>query len=161
MHNKYNALFKEIFKSILENQTEKVEYLILHYLENEPHEGKILLSEYLSNIKKDHEISKKILYKLILKNKHDLQLRLRYISILLKNKEYTKAIKWCEKALHMANKSQKKEIYYILAQIFYQLNRPERAIQYINLCLKIDEDYTPAKYLQNFILKNLYYEPHH
>jgi len=48
------------------------------------------------------------LYKLILKNKHDLQLRLRYISILLKNKEYTKAIKWCEKALHMANKSQKK-----------------------------------------------------
>jgi len=65
MQNKYNALFEEIFKSILENQTEKVEYLILHYLENEPHEGKTLLSEYLSNIKKDHEISKKILYKLI------------------------------------------------------------------------------------------------
>ena len=160
MYNKYKLLFEEIFKSILENHTEKAEYLILHYLENEPQEGKILLSEYLINIKKEHEISKKILYKLILKNKYDLQLRLRYISVLLKDKEYTKAIKWCEKTLHMANKIQKKEIYFILGQIFYHLNRPERAIQYINLCLKIDQDYKPAKYLQNNILKNLYYEPH-
>ncbi|GIX40809.1 MAG: hypothetical protein KatS3mg129_0542 [Leptospiraceae bacterium] len=160
MFNYELNLFKEIFKAILNEKNDKAEYLLHHYLENEPINGTILLSDYLSTIKKEHEKSKKLLYKLILKNKYNIDLRLQYIKILLNNKEYEKAIKWCQKSLHLAKKEEKTEIYYNLAKIFYYLNRPERSLRYANLCLQMDQNFFPAKQLKKIIIKNLNYEPY-
>ncbi len=155
---KSNYYYNEITHAIYNNQTEKAEYLIYHLLENEDDFPILIYIKYLSNSIKDHSILRKILYKQIMKHKKDIYKRISLIHILYKNKEYEKSIKWCEKSLKLANNQQKLTIYFYLSKIFYYLNRPERSIRYINLCLQFNQRYKPALRLKQLILKDLYYE---
>ncbi len=151
-------ILKGILISYIEDDIEKTEYLIYHFLENNPIEGNILLSNFIANTNNDYNTSKKIIYKQILKFKKEIDLRIQLIKILIKNKEYTKALKWCERSIPLANNEQRVELYFHLSNIFYILNRVERSLQYLNLCLKINKDYIPAKTLLFLIENNLKYE---
>jgi tetratricopeptide (TPR) repeat protein len=153
-------ILTNIIKSINNHQEEKAEYLLHHYLENEPTVGLKLLIETFSNRKKENKILKKYLYKLVLKNKKNVFFRIQLIKTLINLNEYDKAMKWCQKTLMIASQKDKVEIYYLLAKIYYILNRPERSIFYLNLCLKIDHTFSLARELKNIINKQLQNESH-
>lgn len=95
-----------------------------------------------------------ILYKLIFREKRNINLRLLLIKTLIKDQQWKKAIKWSHRTLPYTNSNQKKTLFYFLSKIFYILNRNERSIQYINLCLKLDPHYKPALRLKKIILLN-------
>ncbi len=127
-------------------------YYLYHLLETEmifqipiPH-----LKMVLYKVKDQNHIQK-ILYKFILRDKRNITLRILMIKMLIKNQEFKKAIKWAHKTLPYANPNEKKNLFYFLSKIFFILNRKERAIQYINLCLKIDSQYKPALKLKYLI----------
>ncbi len=149
---------REIIHAISNNQEEKAEYLIYNLLENDEQIPIYFYIKYSFNIFKDYAILTKTLYKQIMKNKKDISKRIYLIHILYKNKQYQKTIKWCERSLKLANIQEKLIIYLYLSKIFYYLNRPERSIRYLNLCLQLNQRYRPALKLKQIIMKDLYYE---
>lgn len=158
MEHEANINYKQMLQAIHDNDREKVEYYIHHLLENEDEQHILLYLRHLSSFNKDHSIIKKFLFKQIMKYKKDIAIRIYLIHILYRNKEYQKSKKWCERSLRFANNQQKFIIYTYLSKILYHLNRPERSLRYINLCLQLKHNYIPAIKLKHLIQKELNYE---
>lgn len=130
---------------IFNQKIEKLEYELYHLLElGTINEKTIKNLEILINKYKDTTFLKNLLYRLILKDKKNIMLRILFIKFLFKHKEWKKVIKWSQKTLIYSNLNQKIILYLLLSKAFYKLNRPERSLQYLNYCLKIDRNYKPA-----------------
>lgn len=129
-----------------------IEYFIASISEQDEHYGLILSFFYNFYNKKDYREAKVSLFKLMRKEKRNMQLRFYYIQLLILGKEYRRAIKWCQKYLPYFDRQRKATVLYFLGWLFYQTGRPERSIQYINYCLQLEKDFTPAKQLKEKLL---------
>lgn len=136
--------YKEV-NLIFNQKIEQLEYELYHLLELDIiNEKSIKNLEILINKSKEINLLKNLLYRLILREKKNIMLRILFIKLLFKHKEWKKVIKWSQKTLIHSNLNQKIILYLLLSKAFYKLNRPERSLQYLNFCLKIDRNYKPA-----------------